>query len=98
MSCYLLRLVISRDMVSHIFSNVGKIFRLRSVRWPRYEVGCITRDLTAAGVAGGNTGGDNFLVLYEWNPKRFVRAPVKWVYNDTWVNPLQVVVLDDTYR
>ena len=37
-------------------------------------------------------------VLYEWNTKRFVRGPVKWVYNDTYVNPLKMVVLDDTFR
>lgn len=68
---------------------------LEQAKWPRYEVGCIFRESQVGKVGPGT---EPFLVLYEWNPKKFVKGPMKWVYNDTSVNPMVFCVLNASHR
>jgi hypothetical protein len=73
----------------------GKTFRLRSVRYSNYEVGCVVNDPRDSDV-GSN--GSYKLVLYEWNNKKMLNEPIKWDRHGANVNPLYLCVIGDSMR
>ena len=74
--------------------TLGKTFRLRSVRYSKYEVGCLVNDLREDNVI---SNGAYKLVLYEWNNKTIANESIRWGKHGT-VNPLYLCVIGDRMR
>ena len=72
----------------------GKTFRLRSVRYSKFEVGCLVNDSRED---AAHNDGSYKLILYEWNTKKTVNEPIKWGRHGT-VNPLYLCVIGDSMR
>jgi len=72
----------------------GKTFRLRSVRYSKYEVGCLVNDIREDAV---NSNDAYKLVLYEWNNKTITNESIKWGKHGT-LNPLYLCVIGDRMR
>lgn len=64
----------------------GQPFRLRSIRYPKYEVGCLVRGSAKSSCCK--------LVMYEWNQKTNQQSPMVWQYGTAMsVNPLLLALI-----